>query len=87
MALNIQEIGRMINKMVKEKKCGQIKRLMRATIYKEKNTVREYLNGLMVQNIKENFTKIISMELENINGRMVESMLVLGKIIEWMEKE
>ena len=74
MALNIQEIGRMINKMVKEKKFGQIKRLMKATIYKEKNTVKEYLNGLMDQNIKENFIRIIFMDLENINGRMAENM-------------
>lgn len=74
MGLNIQEIGRMINKMVKGRKFGQIKRHMKATIFKARNMVKVYLSGLMVQNIRENFTRITFMGLENISGKMVENM-------------
>ena len=60
--------------MVKGKRFGPIKRHMKATIFKARNMVKEYLSGLMVQNIRENFTRIIFTDLGNISGKMVENM-------------
>ena len=41
----------------------------------------------MVQNIEDSFNKIIYMETESTNGKMVENMQDNGKTIEWMEEE
>ena len=64
----------MINKMVRVRKFGQIKRHTKATISKARNMVKVYLSGLMVRNIRENFTRITFMDLGNISGKMEENM-------------
>lgn len=74
MELNILVSGRMINKMVLEKRYGLIKLVMKENTYREESTVKEFSNGLMVQNIVDSFNKIIYMEMENTNGKMVENM-------------
>jgi hypothetical protein len=79
--------GKMIDKMEKDKKYGLMVIVIKANIKMEKKMVEEFLNGLMVQSMLENFFKIIYKDKVNIVGKMEENMLVNGKIIKWMAEE
>ena len=55
----MKEIGKMINRMEKEKKVGLMEPRMKEIIKKEKKVGEVYLNGLMVVYMKENLVIII----------------------------
>ena len=84
---NILGIGRTISKMEKERKYGQIMRVIRDNIKMAKRTGEEHLNGQMDQCTLESLAKITFKELGNTVGRMEENILVIGKTTKWMEKE
>ena len=48
---------------------------------------KEYMNGKMEEDMKDNINMIKNMDLVVINGRMVENILVIGEIVKDMEKE
>jgi hypothetical protein len=52
----------------------------------EKKKVMEFLNGKMALFIKDNFIKIIYMDMENIAGLMEGNLLETGSIIGWKVK-
>lgn len=72
--------------MDKVNKPGLMKLFILAITEMEENTVKVNSCGLMIVHMKEIFLKIISMALENMNGRMEESTKVNGKIIKCKEK-
>ena len=59
MEQNMKEIGKMINRMEKEKKVGLMEPRMKEIIKKVKKVAEVYLNGLMVVYMKENLVIII----------------------------
>ena len=59
MGLFIKVNGRKINNMESVKKFGLMAHLMKENLYKEKNKVKEYLNGVMEQYMKVNLKIII----------------------------
>ena len=81
MVHNIMGIGQMINNMDLVQKYGQMVLGMRDNIYMEKNMEKENLIGLITHRMLENSQRIIYMERDFINGLMVESIKVNGKII------
>ena len=62
MGLNTKAIGKKISKMAQAKKRGLITRAIKETIVKAENLGKENLDGLMVQNMKDIFMRIIYME-------------------------
>ena len=84
---NIKVIGKMINKKVMEKKHGLTVLLMKENINKEKKMDMAFLNGLMGVLIWGILRIIVLMGLVLIRGEIKECILVIGKIIKWMEKE
>lgn len=87
MELNILDNGKMIDKMEKDKKYGLMVIVIKANIKMEKKMVEEFLNGLKVRSMLENFFKMSDKDKVNIVGMMEENMLVNGKIIKWMAEE
>ena len=87
MELNILDNGKMIDKMEKDKKYGLMVIVIKANIKMEKKMVEEFLNGLKVRSMLENFFKMSYKDKVNIFGKMEENMLVNGKIINRMAEE
>ena len=75
MELNTLDIGKMISKMEKAKKYGQIVLVIKDNIKMEKKMEKEHLSGQMDLFMLGNSFKIIYKELVNIFGKMVENML------------
>jgi hypothetical protein len=74
MVHNILDNGKMIDKMEKEKKSGQMELVIKDNIKMEKKMGKVHLNGLMDLFILEISFKIIYKVKENIVGKMVENM-------------
>jgi len=83
----MKDNGKKINKMVMERKFGQMEQFMKENTFKEKKKGEDYLNGQMDLFMMDNFIKIIFKDLENIDGKMEEDILENGLIIKWMGKE
>lgn len=70
----MKDNGKKINRMVLERKFGQMEQFMRGNTFKEKKKEEDYLNGQMVQFMMDNSLKIIFKDLENIDGKMEEDI-------------
>ena len=79
--------GEMISSTDKEKRSGQIIQCTRATITKERSTVRDYTSGKMAPDTTETGLKTESKDSENTNGKMAGATQVSGKTIICTEKE
>lgn len=86
MVQNMLVNGKMIYKMVKEMKNGQMDLNMKVIIMKVKNMDMVKYILQMVLHIKDNFKWMIYMVKVYINGLMVKYMKDNGKIIKWMVK-
>jgi len=73
--------------MEKGRKCGQISQFIKVNTRWGRNMGKGNLFGMMGTIILDNLRIIWFKVKENIYGRMVEDLLVVGRIIKWMEKE
>mgnify|MGYP001807978036 CR=1 FL=1 len=87
MVLSILVNGKMIDRMEKEKKYGQMELVMKDNTKMVKKTEEVHSNGLMDLFMWETSFRTIFKDKESIVGRMVENMLENGRIIKWMAKE
>lgn len=86
MEQNILDSGKMICKMGRVMKYGQMDQNMKVIILKVKNMDMVKYILLMVQHIKDNLIWMIYMVKVYINGIMVKFMMVNGNIIKCMVK-
>ena len=77
--LSMKVIGKMINSTVKEKNIGLMELNILENISLARKMDMENFFGLIIQVTAEIFQIIIFMERGNIDGRMVESIMVIGK--------
>ena len=87
MEQNIMEIRKMINKRDMDNKNGKMGHYIEVTIYKVKSKGKEFLYGVMIVRMKENFGKTIYMAKVSIPGKMEEFIKETGRTIKWMEKD
>ena len=86
-SLLIQALGNLINSTEKVLKNGQTVLPSLVRTKTAKNMGKENSYGLMVADMKANFTTMIYTVKVNINGLMEESILGNGKITKWMGME
>jgi hypothetical protein len=79
MELSMKVIGKTTNNMAKEKKIGQMEHNILGIISLARKMDMENFFGLIIQVTAEIFQIIIFTERGNIDGRMVESIMVIGK--------
>ena len=77
----LKEIGKMINNKDMDNKIGQIALFIKVCIKAERSTERENFNGLITQVTMDNLFKIISVDMEDINGKIIEFIKELYFII------
>ena len=83
MVVFIEEIGKMINKMVMVKKLILMVLCIMVFILMGKKEVMGNLFGKMEIIMKENFMKMKLLELVLIIGKMEEFIMVIGLNIKW----
>ena len=74
MVHNMKDNGRMINRMEKAMKYGQMALSMKERIVKGRNMVLENINGMMAQRMKVIGQKIKLVDLEFTFGQMEDVM-------------
>lgn len=85
--LNIKVNGRKISSMDMANRYGLMKLFTKGNIKMEKNMGKVLFFGKMTVAMMASLFRIIFMDLENMCGKMEESIKEIGKTIKWKGKE
>jgi len=78
MALDMKETGLMIYKKDMDMKHGKIKLNILASIYTDRNTVKENSFGVIIHFMSDNFIKITFVDMVYIHGQIKDNIQEIG---------